>query len=46
MKERNENLHTNHFHNPFSSFASDDDVKFRMRRENGRILEFVLALTF
>ena len=51
MKERNENLHTNHFHNPFSSFVCDDDViflsiKFRMRRKNGRILEFVLAPPF
>ena len=28
MKERNENLHTNHFHNPFLSFMRDDDVIF------------------
>ena len=28
MKEKNENLHTNNFHNPFTSFGCDDDVIF------------------
>ena len=51
MKERNENLQTDHFHNPFLSFRCDDDVIFLstkvwMRRKNDRMLEFVLAATF
>ena len=28
MKERNENLRTNNFHYPFTSFGCDDDVIF------------------
>ena len=51
MKGRNENLHTNSFHYPFTSFGYDDDViflstKFWMRLENGRILGVVLIPTF